>query len=129
MKLPEDVRSFFMTLGIDGQTYYYTGNTKAIIAAVSFTVATLFVLKIARYIIGRTRDYMYLLHLRREPKVNYVLLGTLTVGFVLGLNLFSELIRFAESSESYQQVAQSQYEITIYTACCNTDTGEVDKDA
>lgn len=109
MKLPESVRSFFMTMGIDGQTYYYTGNTKAIITAVSFTVAALFVLKIARYIIGRTRDYMYLLHLRREPKVNYVLLGTLTVGFVLGLNLFSELIRFAESSESYQQVAQSQY--------------------
>lgn len=112
--LPEKVRSFFLTPGADAQTYYYTGNTKAIIAAAGFLVAALFVGRAAKYVIGRTGEQMYLLHLRREPRKNYVLLAAMTVGFVLGINLFCELIRFAEHSESYKQVAQSQYSAGLF---------------
>ena len=52
---------------------------------------------------------MHLTHLKGEPTRNYVLLGAVTVGFALGINIFFELIQLTSQSETYKLIMEDQY--------------------
>lgn len=57
---------------------------------------------------------MRLLHRRREPAKNYLLLFLLTVGAVMGLNLLLELTGVTGLSQNYQAVAREQHAAAIW---------------
>jgi membrane protease YdiL (CAAX protease family) len=57
---------------------------------------------------------MRLSHLRKEPGSSFVLLGFGTIGAALGLNLLLSILGTMERSESFQEVAQSQYSASLW---------------
>lgn len=87
----------------------YTGNAVTIMSMVGFGAGAISIGKIAGRVIGRAREENRLLHIKGEPKADYVLLVVVTVGAVLGLNLLLELLGIPELSATYQAVQESQY--------------------
>ena len=86
-----------------------TGNAGTVAAVIGFLAGAAVIWKTALRQLEITADDMRLLHLKQEPKGNFLLLGTLTVGSVMGLNLLMELSGFVRFSETYQAVSQDQY--------------------
>lgn len=100
---------FFFLRDGTGTLTDFTGNTWAIIAAVSYAAAAASVWSTVRMALQTTAEDMRLLHLRREPKVNYVILGVLTICAVLGLNMLLQLLDLTQKSGSYQAVQENQF--------------------
>ncbi len=111
--LPQKVGNFFVLTQDGGESLIFTGNSIAIVSAIAFSVAALMISGTAKFVIGKTAEDMYLTHLKGEPSQNYVLLGAATVGFVLGINLFCELIQLTSKSEEYRLVAEDQYSAAL----------------
>ena len=87
----------------------YTGNALNIIGIFSFIVATVSIWKIANLMIRQADKEMKLSHLKPEPKVNYVILGVMTIGAALGINLLLILTNVMTIAE----VPQSMFWIGI----------------
>lgn len=111
--LPEEAGNFFVITQDGGETLTFTGNSIAIVSAIAFAVAAVMISGTAKFVIGKTAEDMHLTHLKGEPVWNYLLLGAATVGFVLGINLFCELIRLTDKSEAYRLVAKDQYSAAL----------------
>ena len=100
---------FFFLRDGTGALIDFTGNTWAIIAAVSYAAAAAAVWNAVRMALQTTAEDMRLLHLKREPKINYVILGVLAVSAVFGLNILFELLQLTQRSGSYQAVQENQF--------------------
>lgn len=86
-----------------------TGNAANLVSALGFVGGAVAIWGIAKKTIGRTAEDMKLLHIRPEPRRHYVLLGTATLGLVVGVNFLLQLLGAVEASEAYQAVAESQH--------------------
>ena len=100
---------YFYLYGEDGLPMAYTGNTAAVISAVSFLAGAAAVWKRAVSLMEQTANDMWLTHLKSEPKRNFLLLGMLTVSAVMGLNLFLQFSGMIQISQTYQAVAAGQH--------------------
>lgn len=100
---------FFFLRDGTGTLTGLTGNTWAIISAVSYIAAAASVWGNLQMALQTTAEDMRLEHLKRQPKINYVILGVLTVSAVFGLNILSELLQLAQKSGSYQAVQENQF--------------------
>ena len=86
-----------------------TGNGAVLLSAFAYAVGALSILKIARQMIAKTAEDMKLLHIKAEPGKSYAFLALAAVGLALGGDLLFFRIGMIANSESYQEVAQSQY--------------------
>lgn len=100
---------FFFLRDETGALIGFTGNAWAITSAVSYAAAAASVWSAVRMALQTTAEDMKLAHLKRESKVNYVILGVLTVSAVFGLNMLFELLQFTQKSGSYQAVQENQF--------------------
>lgn len=112
-KLPEKIANFFLVVEDGGEKLIFTGNTIAIVSAVGFIASCILISGTAKFVIGKTAEDMHLTHLREEPPKNYALLGAATVGFVIGINVFCELIQLTSKSEAYTRVMEDQYSAAL----------------
>ena len=87
----------------------FTGNARAITAAVSYLAAAASIWSTVKLTLQATAEDMRLAHLKRESRKNYVILGVLTVCTVFGLNILLELLKITQKSDSYQAVQESQF--------------------
>ena len=92
-----------------GELEGLTANAALLSSSAGFAVSSLVLLKIARKTISRTAEDMRLMHIKGEPAKHYAFLGLAVVGLTLGLNLALQLLGAVGNSESYQEVAQTQY--------------------
>ena len=100
---------YFYLYGEDGLPMAYTGNTAAVISAVSFLAGAAAVWKRAVSLLEQTSNDMWLTHLKSEPKRNFLLLGMLTVSAVMGLNSFLQFSGIIQISRTYQAIAAGQH--------------------
>ncbi len=112
-KLPVKIANFFLVVEDGGEKLIFTGNTIAIVSAVGFIVSCILISGTVKFVIGKTAEDMHLTHLKEEPPKNYVLLSAATLGFVLGINLFCELIQLTSKSEAYRRVMEDQYSAVL----------------
>ena len=91
-------------------------DMNTLITGISFLLAGAAIFKVARGVIKRTIQDMYLTHLKQESEKSYALLtiGTaaLSVGFAMLLNLSG----IAGSSEEFQKVAELQASASLWAA-------------
>lgn len=99
--IPGRVLELLVTRDGEGAVSGLTGNCAALAEALSFAAAGLFVWRQARPMLAWAREDSALVHLRREPKKNYFLMGGAALGCVLGLNLLLELSGAAGKKEAY----------------------------
>lgn len=105
--------SFFFIHGADGVLEGLTGNVSTIGSALGFIAGGVFIYKTAVASIDVAWDDMKLLHLKEEPRKHYVLLAMATLGAVLGVNVFLELMGMTDKSAAYQQVVADQYSAAL----------------
>lgn len=91
----------------------FTGNASTLAAVTGFIAGAAVIWKTAKKLIGVTAEDMKLLHIKGEPVSNYLMLGILTVGAVLGLNILLELAGITQISQTYQAVAQDQHSANL----------------
>lgn len=97
-----------------GAPVSYTGNAVAIMQIVGFAAGGAFIWKSAKALIVRAAEESKLLHIKREPAKNYVLLAGAALGAMFGLNMLLELTGLTDNSAVYQQVSESQYSVSIW---------------
>ncbi len=97
-----------------GAPVSYTGNAVAIMQIVGFAAGGAFIWKLAKALIARAAEESKLLHIKREPAKNYVLLAGAALGAMFGLNMLLELTGLTDNSAVYQQVSESQYSVSIW---------------
>ena len=97
-----------------GAPVSYTGNAVAIMQIVGFAAGGAFIWKSAKALIARAAEESKLLHIKREPAKNYVLLAGAALGAMFGLNMLLELTGLTDNSAVYQQVSESQYSVSIW---------------
>lgn len=105
--------SFFFIHNAEGVLEGLTGNVSTIGSALGFIAGAVFVYNTAVVAINGAWEDMKLLHLKEEPKKHYVLLAMATVGAVLGVNIFLELMGMTDKSAAYQQVVTDQYSAAL----------------
>lgn len=107
-------RDFLVLYGESGAPEKFTGNALAIMSALSFAAGAAAVYGVAaKGALAATAEDMLLLHLKAEPKLNYVLLAAAAAGMALGLNMLAELAALADVSEAYSGVAERQYSASL----------------
>ena len=100
---------YFYLYGEDGLPVAYTGNAVAVISAVGFFAGAAVIWKRCVSLLELTADDMRLMHLKSEPKRNFLLLGMFTVSAVMGLNFLLQFSGVIETSQTYQAVAAGQH--------------------
>ncbi len=111
--LPEAAASFLIWRDETGEIAGYTGNASTIITAISYLAGIIPIASTARTLITKTAEDMRLTHLKGEAVQNYVLMGVVTVGSVLGLNLLFELSGFTQNSAAYQAFVEDSGSATF----------------
>lgn len=86
-----------------------TGNAAMIVSAICFIAAALSIHRQAFQLIRRTKEDMFLAHLKQEPPKAYLLMGIAVLGAAIGLNLLLELLGLTSLSDSYLAVRDAQY--------------------
>lgn len=109
-----DLKSLFFLQGGEEGAVIFNGNSSVALQAIAYAVAAWSIWKYAKPAISKTEDEMKLSHLKKEPVKNYVLMGVVTAGVALGLNIFLSLTGAVERSESYQAVAANQYSADFF---------------
>lgn len=97
-----------------GAPVAYTGNAVAVMQIVGFAAGGAFIWKSAKLLIARAAEETRLLHMKREPAKNYILLAGSALGAMFGLNMFLELSGLTDNSAAYQAVSESQYSVSIW---------------
>ena len=108
------VGAFFFVHDETGRLIALTGNAGTLMQIAGFVAGALSIRKIAGRTLSRAADSMKLLHIKGDPAKCYLFLGIAAVGAVLGLNMLLSLSGIVEISESYQEVAESQYSSVIW---------------
>ncbi len=105
-----------LTYDEEGAVAGATGNGSAIAQIAGFLAGAAVILKTARGMIARAAKDSRLLHIKREPVRNYLLLAVTTAGAMLGWNMLLELTGLTDNSAAYQAVAEQQYSANIFLA-------------
>ncbi|MBR5248947.1 MAG: HAD hydrolase-like protein [Lachnospiraceae bacterium] len=93
---------------------YFSGNAYAMCQAVSFLAAAAIVWNYAKGAITKTADEVRLLHIKKEPVKNYVIIGVSSLAAVIGMNLIITLSGIVEMDEAYQIAAEMQYSSAVW---------------
>lgn len=105
---------FFILYDASGAPEDFTGNATAIISALGFAAGAVSAYcAAAKRMLAATAEDMMLLHLKREPKMNYIFLAAAAVGMALGLNMLAEFAAVADLSDAYGAVAERQYSVSL----------------
>ena len=107
---------FFFVREESGALAGLTQNAGVIMGITGCLLGMAVIRKTAAEQLEDTREDMKLLHLKREPVKNYLLLFLLTVGAAMGLNLLFALTGMIRISESYQAVAAGQQGACVWLA-------------
>ncbi len=86
-----------------------TPNGACIAQIVSFAAAGAVIWKAAKVLISKSAEDAKLLHLKREPMLNYVFLAFATVGAMFGFNMLLELTEVTNNSQAYGAVSELQH--------------------
>ena len=107
-------RNFLVLYSGSGAPENFTGNALAIMSALSFAAGAASVYgTAAKKALAATAEDMMLMHLREEPKLNYVLLAAAAAGMALGLNILAEIVAASDVSDAYAAVADRQYSASL----------------
>lgn len=91
-----------------------TGNGSALIATVAFLAAGIVTWKFfAKEELGKVKKELALKHARLKSPLAYGCMAVSTIGFALGLNFLFELLGITKLSQSYADVAQTQYAAAV----------------
>lgn len=105
---------FLVRYSASGAPEEFTGNAKALLSALSVAAGAAAVYGItARRALAATAEDMFLLHLKKEPKLNYALLAAAAAAMALGLNILAELVSASDVSDAYSAVAKQQYSVSL----------------
>lgn len=97
-----------------GEVAGITGNGSAIAQIVAFIAGSAMIFRTAKVMILKASKESRLLHIKKEPKQNYLFLGAATLGAMLGVNMLLDLTGVTDNSEAYQRVAEQQYAVSIW---------------
>lgn len=89
-------------------------NMNTIANAISYLVAGLVIQKGTAEKIRISENKERLNHLFFEPIIHYVYAFVMTIGFAFGFNILLNLIGLTQSSEAFQETAQSQFSGNIF---------------
>ncbi len=106
----------FVLLDEEGKAQAVTGNGSAVAQIIGFIAGAAIIWKTAKAMIKRAEKDSRLLHIKREPVQNYLILGGMTLGAMLGLNMLLDLTGVTDNSATYQIVAEQQYSADIWLA-------------
>lgn len=98
----------------EGKVAGITGDGSAIAHIVAFAAGAAVIAKTAKGMILKAAGDARLLHIRREPVQDYLLLGLATAGAMLGLNMLLELTGMTDNSAAYQALAEQQYSVSLW---------------
>ncbi len=105
---------FLVLYGEAGAPEAFTGDAAAIISALGLAAGAAAAYGLAaKRALAATAEDMLLLHLKKEPKLNYALLAAAAAAMALGLNILAELVSAAEVSDAYQAVAEQQHSASL----------------
>ncbi len=90
-----------------------TGNATAIMSALSCIVAIFFVRDMAEKLLKRTKEDMFLAHLRSEPPITYGVAALVTVAAVVGLNVLLEVMGVTDKATAYQNMLADEYSASL----------------
>lgn len=105
---------FLIVYNAEGVPEGLTGDASAIMAMFGFIAGGAAVFGTAREMIRTTAEDMKLLHIKAEPKKNYILLVMTVLGGVIGVNLLFHLTGLIDKSAAYQAVAEDQYAASLW---------------
>lgn len=108
------LEKYFVVKDEAADVMYFSGNAYAICQAASFLAAAAIVWKYAKNTITKTADEVRLLHIKKEPVKNYVIVGVSSLAAVIGMNLIITLSGMIEMDEAYQATAKMQYSGAIW---------------
>lgn len=98
---------------VTGEATGLTGNATAIMSAFSCLVAIYFVRDMAKKLIKRTKEDMFLAHLRGEEPITYGAAAIVTVAAVIGLNVFLEVMGVTDKATAYQNMLADTYAASL----------------
>ncbi|MBQ8822153.1 MAG: HAD hydrolase-like protein [Lachnospiraceae bacterium] len=96
-----------------GEATGLTGNATAIMSALSCIVAIFFVRDMAKKLLQRTKEDMFLAHLRPEPPITYGVATLVTVAAVVGLNVLLEVMGVTDKAAAYQNMLADVYSASL----------------
>lgn len=96
-----------------GEATGLTGNATAIMSAFSCIVAIFFVRDMAKKLIHRTKEDMFLAHLRGEEPITYGIAALVTVASVVGLNVLLEVMAVTDKATAYQHMLADSYSASL----------------
>lgn len=106
--MPKTLSDFFIA-EMTAETVRFTGDAVTLIRALGFIAGILPSYSTAKKLIAKTAEESKLSYIKQEPALNYLLIGLLTIGAAVGLNMLFELLGITATSESYQAVVADQY--------------------
>ena len=96
-----------------GEATGLTGNATAIMSALSCIVAVFFLRDMAKKLIKRTKEDMFLAHLRGEEPITYGVGAIVTVAAVIGLNVLLEVMGVTDKATAYQNMLADAYSASL----------------
>ena len=108
------LEKYFVVKDEAADVMYFSGNAYAICQAASFLAAAAIIWKYAKGAITKTADEVRLVHIKKEPVKNYVIIGVTALGAVIGMNLMITLSGIIEMDEAYQATSKMQYSSAIW---------------
>lgn len=97
-----------------GEATGLTGNATAIMSAISCIVAIFFVRDMAKKLIHRTKEDMFLAHLRGEQPITYGVAALVTVAAIVGLNVFLEVMGVTDKALAYENMLADSYSASLF---------------
>ncbi len=91
-------------------------DANAIVLALGFIAGAAMIFKVTRGILRKTKEDMYLTHLKPDPKSSYVIMGVITASMSVGLAMFFKLGGFMNASEGFQRVVELQDNLSLWAA-------------
>lgn len=117
--MKESLPKSWLVVSETGEITGFTGNVPVGVTAFGYIVAAAVIFKTAKYIIGRTKQEMYLTHLKEEPGSSFVYAVFVFIGGALGLNLLFHLLGFTDLFVNYRAMSESSGSANIpFTLLC-----------
>ena len=91
-------------------------DVSTLILGISFIAAGAAIFKVARGIVKRTIQDMYLTHLKKDPNSLYGVLAVMSIALSLGLAMLFNLGGFVKGSEEFQKIAEIQASASLWVA-------------
>lgn len=90
-----------------------TGNATAIMSALSCVIALYFIRDMAKKLIQKTKEDMFLAHLRGDEPITYAMGALVTVSAVIGLNVLLEIMGITDKTTAYRNMLADSYSANL----------------